>query len=111
MISIERRDGIDIIAFTIDRINALITDELRDEIGKVFKNGSAKVIVCLKNVKYIDSSGFGCLLSIMKTAKNNYCTMKFASPEPDVMEVLKTLNLNTVFEIYDDLDQCVRSMK
>ena len=111
MISIERRDGIDIIAFNIDRINALITDELRDEIGKVFKNGSAKVIVSLKNVKYIDSSGFGCLLSIMKTAKNNYCTMKFASPEPDVMEVLKTLNLNTVFEIYDDLDQCVRSMK
>ena len=111
MISIERRDGIDIIAFTIDRINALITDELRDEIGKVFKSGSAKVIVSLKNVKYIDSSGFGCLLSIMKTAKNNYCTMKFASPEPDVMEVLKTLNLNTVFEIYDDLDQCVRSMK
>jgi len=111
MISIERRDGIDIIAFTIDRINALITDELRDEIGKVFKNGSAKVIVSLKNVKYIDSSGFGCLLSIMKTAKNNYCTMKFSSPEPDVMEVLKTLNLNTVFEIYDDLDQCVRSMK
>ena len=111
MISIERRDGIDIIAFTIDRINAIITDELRDEIGKVFKNGSAKVIVSLKNVKYIDSSGFGCLLSIMKTAKNNYCTMKFASPEPDVMEVLKTLNLNTVFEIYDDLDQCVRSMR
>jgi anti-anti-sigma factor len=111
MISIERRDRVDIIAFTVDRINALITDELRDRISKVFQNGSSKVIISLKDVKYIDSSGFGCLLAIMKTAKNNYCTLKFASPEPSVMEVLKTLYLNTVFDIYDDLDECIRSMR
>lgn len=111
MIIVESRNRIDIISFTIERINALITDELRDEIEKVLKNGNSKVILSLRNVKYIDSSGFGCLLSIMKTAKNNYCVLKFASPEPGVMELLKTLHLDTVFEIYDDLDQCVRSMK
>jgi len=111
MIRVESRDRIDIISFTSERINALITDEIRDEIGKVLKNGSSKVIISLRDVKYIDSSGFGCLLSIMRTAKNNYCTLKFASPEPGVMVLLKTLHLNTVFEIYDDLDQCVRSMK
>jgi anti-sigma B factor antagonist len=111
MISIEKRDKIDIITFTVDRINALITEDLRDEIGKVFQNGSSKVIISLQNVKYIDSSGFGCLLAIMKAARNNFCTLKFASPEPAVMEVLKTLYLNTVFEIYNDLDQCVRSMR
>jgi len=111
MINIEKRDRIEIISFTIDRINALITDELRNEIGRVIKNGSQKVIINLNNVNYIDSSGFGCLLSILKEAKNNYCIVKYASPEPEVAEVLKTLHLNTVFEIFDDLDQCVRSMR
>jgi anti-sigma B factor antagonist len=111
MIRVESRDRIEIISFSIERINALITDELRDEIEKVLKNGNSKVIISLRNVKYIDSSGFGCLLSIMKTAKNNYCILKFASPEPGVMELLKTLHLDTVFDIYDDLDQCVRSMR
>ncbi|MCX6334113.1 MAG: STAS domain-containing protein [Bacteroidia bacterium] len=111
MINIEKRDKIDIITFTVEKINALITDELKDEIGSVFQNGSSKVVINLKDVRYIDSSGFGCLLSIMKTAKNNYCSLKFASPEPAVMEVLKTLNLHTVFEIYDDLDECVRSLR
>ncbi len=111
MISIERRDKIDIITFTVDRINALITDELREQIGKVFQGGSSKVIISLKDVKYIDSSGFGSLLAIMKTAKNNYCTLKFASPEPSVMEVLNTLYLNTVFDIYDDIDECIRSFR
>ncbi|MCU0462675.1 MAG: STAS domain-containing protein [Bacteroidales bacterium] len=111
MINIERKDKVDIITFTIDRINALITEELKDEISKVFQNGSSKVVISLKDIRYIDSSGFGCLLSILRTAKNNYCTLKFASPEPSVMAVLKTLNLNTVFEIYDDLDECVRSLR
>ena len=111
MIRVESRDRIDIISFTGERINALITEDLRDEIVKIIENGSSKVIINLRDVNYIDSSGFGFLLSILKTAKNNYCILKFASPEPDVKELLKTLHLNTVFEIYDDLDQCVRSMK
>lgn len=111
MISIEKRDKIDVINFTVDKINALVTEDLRVEIGKVFQNGSNKVVINLAGVKYIDSSGFGCLLSIMKTARNNYCSIKFASPEPGVMEVLKTLNLHTVFDIYEDLDECVRSLR
>ena len=111
MINIEKRDKIDIITFTIDRINALITDEIREEINGVFQNGNSKVIIDLKGVLYIDSTGFGCLLSIHKTARNNYGVLKLANPEPAVMEVLKTLHLHTVFEIYDDIDACVRSMR
>jgi anti-anti-sigma factor len=111
MINIEKRDKIDIITFTIDRINALITDEIREEITGVFQNGNSKVIIDLKGVQYIDSTGFGCLLSILRTARNNYGVLKLANPEPAVMEVLKTLNLHTVFEIYDDIDACVRSLR
>ena len=110
MINIEKRNKIDIITFKVDRINALITDEIRDKINRVLENGNTKVIIDLSGVSYIDSSGFGCLLSIMKTARNNYGILKFVNPEPSVMQVLQTLNLHTVFEIYDDLDVCLRTM-
>jgi anti-anti-sigma factor len=111
MIRIERRDKIDIITFTVDKINALMTDEIRDKINIVFENVNPKVIIDLSGVNYIDSSGFGCFLSIMKTAKNNYGILKFTNPEPSVMKVLQTLNLHTVFEIYDDLEICLRTMR
>lgn len=111
MINIEKRDKIDIITFTVDKINALMTEDLRNEIIKVFESGNSKVILDLKGVKYIDSSGFGCLLSVMKTAKNHYSILKFVNPEPSVMQVLKTLNLHTVFDIYDDIDVCMRTMR
>ena len=111
MINIEKRDKIDIISFTVNNINALITDEIRDAVTKVFDNSNSKVIIDLKGVEYIDSSGFGCFLSIMKAARNNYGVLKFANPEPRVMELFKTLHLHTVFQIFDNVDDCISSFK
>jgi len=111
MINIEKKDKIDIISFSVNKINALITDEIRDGINKVFDTSNSKVIIDLKGVEYIDSSGFGCFLSVMKTARNNYGVLKFANPEPRVMELFQTLHLHTVFQIYNDIDTCIRSFK
>jgi anti-sigma B factor antagonist len=111
MINIEKKDKIDVISFSVNRINALITDDIRESINKVFDNSNSKVIIDLKGVEYIDSSGFGCFLSAMKAARSNYGILKFANPEPGVLELFHTLHLHTVFQIYDDLDNCMRSFK
>jgi anti-sigma B factor antagonist len=111
MINIEKKDKIDIISFSVNNINALITDEIKDFINKVFDNSNSKVIIDLKGIEYIDSSGFGCFLSVMKTARSNYGVLKFANPEPKVMELLRILHLHTVFQIYDDIDTCMRSFR
>ena len=111
MINIEKREKIDVISFVVNNINALITDEIRDRIMKVIDNSNSKVIIDLAGVNYIDSSGFGCFLSLMKAARSNYGTLKFARPEPKVMEIFKTLHLHTVFQIFDDIDTCMASFK
>ena len=127
MISIEKKDKIDVISFSVNNINALITDELRENITRVFDilsfqrnkypntrvfdTPNSKVIIDLKGVEYIDSSGFGCFLSVMKAARNNYGILKFANPEQRVMELFQILHLNTVFQIFDDMDTCMYSFK
>jgi len=55
----EKNDKIDIISFSVNKINALIIDEIREAILKVFDNSNSKVIIDLKGVEYVDSSGFG----------------------------------------------------
>jgi anti-sigma B factor antagonist len=109
MINFDKKNKIDIISFSINKINALVSEEIKDNINKVFDNSNTKLVIDLKGVEYIDSSGFGCFLSIMKTARNNYGVLKFANPEPGVMELFKTLQLHTVFQIYTDMDTCLRS--
>lgn len=111
MINIEKIDKIDIISFTVNKINALIVDDIRDGIVRVFDNSNSKAIIDLKGVEYIDSSGFGCFLSIMKAARNNYGVLKFVNPEPRVMELFQTLHLHTVFQIYNNMDECMKSFR
>ena len=111
MINIEKKDNIDIISFSVNKINALIIDEIREGILKVFDNSNSKAIIDLKGVEYVDSSGFGCFLSVMKAARNNYGVLKFANPEPRVTELFETLHLHTVFQIFPDIETCLRSFK
>ena len=109
MIDIRKQDKIDIVTFSVEKINALISDEIRDVISKVFDTAHSRVIIDLQGVSYIDSSGFGCFISIMKIARNNYGILKFANPEPAIMDLFRMLHLHTVFQIYDEVDDCIRS--
>jgi anti-sigma B factor antagonist len=109
MINIEKKDKIVIISFTINKIDAHVSDEIRDEILKHFADSNSKVIIDLKGIEYIDSSGFGCFLAAMRAARNNYSTLKFANPGPRVIELLKILNLLSVFQAYNDIDSCIKS--
>ena len=111
MISIEKRDKIDVISFNVNKIDALISDNIRESISKVFDNPNSKVVIDLRGVEYIDSSGFGCFLSVMRTARNNYGILKFVNPEPRIMELFRTLQLHTVFQIYEDLDACLSTLR
>ena len=111
MVIFNKSNNVDIVSFSIDKINAIVADEIRDKIMKLFENPHSRVAIDLKGVKYIDSSGFGCFLSLFRAARDNYGILKFAAPEPQIKELFETLNLHTVFEIYPDADSCIRSLK
>jgi anti-sigma B factor antagonist len=111
MISIEKRGNIDVISFSVDKITALVADEIRDKIVVLFENANTRAVIDLSGVGYIDSSGFGCFLSVYKAAKNNYGSVKFTNPEPQIMVLFRTLNLHTVFDIYDNTESCINSFR
>lgn len=111
MINVENRGEIIIATFAVEKINALITEELTDEFSALFVKPHVKLIIDFSGVKYIDSSGFGCLLSIMRIASNNYGTMKVVITDPMLLSLFKTLFLHTVFEIYDSVDSCIAAFR
>jgi anti-anti-sigma factor len=111
MVNFEKRDNIDVVTFTVTKINALNADEIKNNIIKVFENANAKVVIDLKGIEYIDSSGFGCFLSSLKAARNNYGMLKVANAEPQIKALFETLYLHTIFEIFTDTDSCIRSFR
>lgn len=111
MINIEKRDKTDIITFSVNKIHATTIDDIKEGVSRVFDKPNSKVILDLKGVEYVDSSGFAFFLSLHKSAKNSFGVLKFANPEARVMELFQTLHLHTVFEIFEDLDECYKSFR
>ena len=93
----------------VDRFNALITEPVKEELKSLFSSPGTNLILNLQGIKFIDSSGFGVFLSIMKTAANNHGHFKICNIGKEVMELFKLLQLHNVFEIYDNEEECVAS--
>jgi anti-sigma B factor antagonist len=93
----------------INRFNALITEPVKEQLNNLFNKPNTKLILNLEGINYIDSSGFGVFLSVMKTASVNFGHFKICSISREVMELFKLLQLHNVFEIYSNLDDCLKS--
>jgi len=112
MLKSEKIDDIYLLSFdNVKRLNALITDPVKQEINNYFKEPNTKIILNLEGVEFVDSTGFGVFLSSMKTANNNYGHFKICNISPEVMELFKLLQLHNVFEIYSNVEDCIKSFK
>lgn len=112
MIKVEDKDGILVASFSDeDRFNALITEPVKEKLLPYYSKPNTRLIINLGGIKFIDSSGFGVFLSLMKAANNNYGQLKICNLHPEVKELFKVLQLHNVFELYDSLEDCIESFQ
>jgi anti-sigma B factor antagonist len=110
MLKIENINDVTIVSFKdTNRFNALITDKVKEQMKALFVSPNTKLILDLSGIQFIDSSGFGVFLSIMKTANNSFGYFKISNITEEVMELFKLLQLHNVFEIYNKREDALKS--
>lgn len=110
MLKTETSNGIIIVSFdNVNRFNALIADPVKEQMKSFYVKPNTKLVLNMEGIDFVDSTGFGVFLSIMKTANNNYGFFKICNIAPGVMELFKLLQLHNVFEIYNTKEDCLKS--
>jgi anti-sigma B factor antagonist len=110
MLKTETINDVVVVRFdNVNRFNALIAEPVKEQLKGHFNKPNTKLVLNLEGINFVDSTGFGVFLSIMKTANNNYGYFKICSIAPEVMELFKLLQLHNVFEIYNTLEDCIES--
>lgn len=110
MLKTEKVNNAIVVKFNkIDRFNALISEPVKEDLKRFFNKPDTRLILSLEGIKFIDSSGFGVFLSTLKTANNNHGQFKICNISEEVMELFKLLQLHNVFELYDNLEDCLKS--
>jgi len=85
------------------------SNAVRDALRAMAGEGRKNILLNFKEVFYIDSSGLGALVSSYATLTNQGVQLKLLNLTNRVKDLLMITKLLTVFEVYDDEAEAVRS--
>ncbi len=107
MISSRVENNIVVAKITDDtKLNVLNAEEVKNALTLLLRDYD-RMILNLEGILFIDSTGFGSLISIFKRARENDKTFKICSVSTEAFELMKITKLDNVFEIHDSLEQCL----
>lgn len=82
---------------------------LRSKMKEILGKGKTRLVLDLASVSYIDSAGLGALVAGYTTARNQGASIKLANLTKRFHEQLNITKLVTVFDVYDSVEQAVKS--
>lgn len=97
-------DG-DILAITLNgNLDAATAPIFQDEMQQHIESGYSKVIIDCHRLGYVSSIGIGALITVQNRLRRMGGTVKLAAILGPVMQILRLVRLDRVFDIYGDLE-------
>lgn len=81
--------------------------ELKKSLFSITDGTNQSVVVDMKNVNYMDSSGIGALVAGQKKMKAHNGNFALVNIHEDVLNILKLATLDKFFKIYDTDDDLI----
>ncbi|MFQ5652246.1 MAG: STAS domain-containing protein [bacterium] len=103
-------EGVQIVRIDEPRLDATISTALKTELLRlVEQEGAVHLLVDLKNVEYVDSSGLGALLFGHRQIRINDGKMKLVHLNVKVQTLIRIAHLDNVLESFDSEEEALRS--
>ncbi len=97
---IEVKDDTDVIKITVNGdIEMMTIKSFKQKLFEIGQNTEKNIEIDLSNVDYIDSSGVGVLISLLKLQKKKGKSLIINKVSSKVLNVLKLSSLSDVFNI------------
>lgn len=85
--------------------------KLRELVEEALEQGCRKVIINLKHVSHIDSSGIGEMVGCFTTVKRRGGQMSLLNLPPRINDILQVTQLITVFDVFDNEAEAIQSFR
>ncbi len=102
---LEKRNDCQVLTIQEERIDAHNSADLKAELLQLVEQGDEPIIVQLEQVRFIDSSGLGALLSGHKQALAKSGKLLLVNIQQPVLSMFEITRLNRVFEIYTTINE------
>ena len=90
-------------------IDVYTAPQFKEAVNTIIAAGQKHLIIDMGDVTYMDSSGFGALLSATRRLRPEGGTINLVRCNTAIDSILKITRLNTVFATYDNVDDALKA--
>jgi anti-sigma B factor antagonist len=106
-INLTEHNDVLIIHLLETRLDAFTSRELKQQMNELIDQGKTKLIVDFNQVKFMDSSGLGVLISTLKNLPQPNKLVLTRIVERTIIDTLRQTRMDMLFEITENIDQAI----
>jgi anti-sigma B factor antagonist len=84
------------------RLDASSARDVKEKVGSLSRENRINLVMDMAGVDFIDSSGLGSLVSVLRTVNKLGGDIKISALQDQVRAVFELTRLHRIFAIYDD---------
>lgn len=92
-------------------IDVYTAPQFKEAINQIINAGQKDLVVNMGQVTYMDSSGFGTLLSATKRLRPEGGSVNLVACNSAIDRMLRITRLNTVFGTYQTVEEAINTLK
>lgn len=100
----EQRDGVLIVRAMEDRIDAAGAIQFKERMRGLMQTGEARVVLDMSRVNFLDSSGLGAVVAVMKLLGPDR-RLELAGLTPTVQKVFRLTRMESIFTIHPSVPE------
>ena len=106
-IQAEKKNNATVLIIKEENIDIGNSVDFRDVLAKQTENEKHTIVLDMKGVKYIDSSGIGVLITFLRHTQDTDRFLKLANCNPKVVETMKTTRLDNEIPMFGTLEEAL----
>ncbi len=83
---------------------------LNEEVHGLIDSGKKLLVLDMKSVEHINSSGLGILIASLNTVRQAGGSLKIANVGSRVLDLLKITKLDQIFELHKSVEEAVKNL-
>lgn len=95
----------------VGEIDVYTAPQFKEAVNGILAAGEKHLLINMAGVTYMDSSGFGTLLSATKRLRPEGGTVGLIKCNTAIDRILKITRLNTIFQTFDNMEEAVKSVE
>ena len=109
LMAVQREGGVVVVVPTMKRLDASVAPAFKQEVARLIEAGDLRLVLDLEGVQFLDSSGLGAIVSILK-ALGNRGTLAVCNVRGAVLSLFQLTRMDRVFTLHATREDAVARM-